>query len=189
MISLSEGESIKLIGKVAAKVAEQRLSRELWRPLSDYATSWELIYFIANPRELDVPFSEFCCSSDTRRFSLRALRRSLPNDSKVLRSGDLYSILVKIQKGQPIAKKVIGYRTAADMAAPALGRDEPVKFTKFPKGPVISEHIRMQWKLARLGIKAGERVWVRWRSQARQTQQFESFGRRVLGRNHLPYLY
>src|SRR5207253_2500192 len=56
-----EGDSIKLIGKVAAKVESEALSRELWRPLSGSgATSWDLIYFIANPRELNVPFAEFC---------------------------------------------------------------------------------------------------------------------------------
>src|SRR5688572_4409114 len=60
-ILIVEGSSIKLIGKIAAKVESKELSRELWRPLTPQSgTSWELIYFIANPREINVPFGEFC---------------------------------------------------------------------------------------------------------------------------------
>ena len=40
------------------------------RPLKGHGdTNWELIYFIANPRELDVPFREFCSLFATRRTS------------------------------------------------------------------------------------------------------------------------
>ena len=28
------------------------------------------------------------------------------------------------------------------------------------KSPLVSDHVRMQWKLASLGLKAGEKVWV-----------------------------
>src|SRR6185312_5040792 len=43
-ILIIEGGSIKLIGKVAAKVESRELSRELWKPLKgDGDTSWELI--------------------------------------------------------------------------------------------------------------------------------------------------
>ncbi len=56
-VLIVEGELVKVIGKIAAKKRESAaLSRELWKPLtSDVDTTWELIYFIANPRELNLP--------------------------------------------------------------------------------------------------------------------------------------
>src|SRR6266550_146896 len=75
-----EGDSIKLIGKVAAKVESKELSSELWRPLrGDGDTSRELIYFIANPRELEVPFAEFCSLFGyERHFQLRGFTPVAP---------------------------------------------------------------------------------------------------------------
>src|SRR5947207_2416473 len=60
-ILIVEGNSVRLIGKIAAKVESEELSRELWKPITGTGgTTWQLIYFIANPRELDLPFQEFC---------------------------------------------------------------------------------------------------------------------------------
>ena len=57
-----EGATVRLLGKVALKVVSADLSRELWHNILDRRESagWDLIYFIANPLELDVPFVEFC---------------------------------------------------------------------------------------------------------------------------------
>lgn len=60
-VLIVEGGTIKLIGKIAAKVESSDLSRELWEPLGAASDDpWKLIYFIANARELNLPFSKFC---------------------------------------------------------------------------------------------------------------------------------
>ena len=60
-ILIVEGQKIKLLGRVAAKDTNPRLSQELWKNLRGDATEgWDLIYFIANPREIDLPFPQFC---------------------------------------------------------------------------------------------------------------------------------
>src|SRR6266851_3786585 len=46
-VLIVEGNSVRLIGKIAAKVENEELSRELWKPLTGKgATPWKLVYFI-----------------------------------------------------------------------------------------------------------------------------------------------
>src|SRR5439155_24762929 len=60
-ILIVEGRTIKLLGRVAEKIVSATLSLELWKNLRGQSTQgWNLIYFIANPREIELPFSEFC---------------------------------------------------------------------------------------------------------------------------------
>lgn len=55
-----EGDRIRFLGKVALKTVNPDLSRELWDNLKRGTTAgWNLIYFIANPMEIEVPFGEF----------------------------------------------------------------------------------------------------------------------------------
>lgn len=190
-----EGGSIKLIGKVAAKVESKALSRELWRPLrGDGDTSWELIYFIANPRELDVPFAEFrSLFGYAGNFQLRGFT---PVASERLQEfyakyDDLYSILVRIQTGEPIAQKAGDIVLPADTAAPELVEVGPDEIDAALRVPAVSDHVRMQWKLARLGLKAGERVWVPVGDQAklRQAFQFDGFDAEFSAGIDLPHSY
>jgi hypothetical protein len=54
------GDTIKFMGKIALKTHNPALSRELWKNLRGGSSDgWDLIYFIANPVEIDVPFREF----------------------------------------------------------------------------------------------------------------------------------
>jgi hypothetical protein len=189
-----EGDYIKLIGKVAAKVESKELSRELWQPLrGDGDTSWELIYFIANPRELNVPFEAFCSLFGyAKNFQLRGFTPVSPARLQefYVRYDDLYSILVKIQKGDPIAQRVPEELPAIAPATELVevGAEE---IDEVLRAPVASEHVRMQWKLARLGIKAGERVWVPVGDQERLRQafQFESFDAEFSTGIDLPHSY
>jgi hypothetical protein len=49
-ILIVEEQTIKLLGRVAAKDTNPDLSRELWKNLrGDSKEGWDLIYFIANP--------------------------------------------------------------------------------------------------------------------------------------------
>src|ERR1700737_37124 len=60
-ILIVEGETIKLLGRVAEKLVSPSLSAELWKNLrGDTTQGWDLVYFIANPREIDLPFAQFC---------------------------------------------------------------------------------------------------------------------------------
>jgi hypothetical protein len=190
-----EGDSIKLIGKVASKIESKALSRELWRPLRGPGdTSWELIYFIANPRELDVPFAEFCSLFGyARHYQLRGFSSLAPDRLQEFyqKYDDLYSILVKIQAGLPIAQK------SSDLVLPHHAPDREVAeltcddVDEVLRTPAISEHVRMQWKLARLGLKAGERVWVPVGDQTRlrQAYQFDSFDAEFTAGIDLPHSY
>lgn len=57
-VLIVEGATVKLLGRVAAKVVSPELSRKLWQNLhGDAAQGWDLIYFLANPREIGVPFA------------------------------------------------------------------------------------------------------------------------------------
>jgi hypothetical protein len=193
-ILIVEGDSIKLIGKVAAKVESKQLSRELWHPLRGGGdTSWELIYFIASPRELDVPFKDFCSLFGyAENFQLRGFTPVAPDRLEAFynKYDDLYSILVRIQKGQPIAERAKEV-AVPDAPAPELVEVMPEEIDEALKLPAISDHVRMQWKLARLGLKAGERVWVPVGDQARlrQAYQFESFDAEFSAGIDLPHSY
>lgn len=189
-----EGDSIRLIGKVAAKVESKALSRELWRPLrGDGDSSWELIYFIANPKELNVPFREFCSLFGyAQNFQLRGFTPVAPArlDQFYEKYDDLYSILVKIQNGEPVAEKTTGLMLPVDAPAPEVIEVRAEEIDEALRAP-ISEHVRMQWKLARLGLKAGERVWVPVGDQTklRQAYQFESFDAEFAAGIDLPHSY
>lgn len=190
-----EGNSIKLIGKVAAKVESKELSRELWQPLRTGSdTSWELIYFIANPRELDVPFAEFCSLFGyAPNFQLRGFTPVAPARLQAFyeKYDDLYSILVRIQRGEPVAQKATDIFVPADAPPSELVEVSPEEIDEALSLPVVSEHVRMQWKLARLGIKAGERIWIPVGDQAklRHTYQFDSFDAEFSSGVDLPHSY
>lgn len=190
-----EGDAIKLIGKVAAKVESRALSRALWRPLrGDGDTSWELIYFIANPRELDVPFKEFrTLFGYANSFQLRGFTPVAPGRLRDFyeKYDDLYSILVRIQNGQPVAQKPTDILASTDAPPPDQLEVSREEIEEALRMPVISEHSRMQWKLARLGLKAGERVWVPVGDQTRlrETFQFDSFDTAFSAGIDLPHSY
>lgn len=192
-ILIVEGDSIKLIGKIAAKVESRELSRELWQPLASSGTThWELIYFIANPRELNVPFAEFCRlfgfkqSFRLRGFTTVASERL---EDFYARYDDLYSVLVRIQNGQPISQRLPDL--APPPRPPELTPILPDELDEALRTRIVSDHVRMQWKLARLGIKAGERVWVPVgdQSRLRQAYEFGSFDPEFSAGIDLPHSY
>ncbi|MEO8577060.1 MAG: hypothetical protein ABI556_10185 [Gemmatimonadales bacterium] len=190
-VLIVEGDSIKLIGKVAAKVESVELSQELWKPLSNRAgTTWQLVYFIANPRELDVPFKEFCrLFGYQEHFQLRGFTTVSPVrlESFYAHYDDLYSVLVRIQQKLPIHERPAETPIAASADIVEVTHEEIDEVLKTE----ISDHVRMQWKLARLGIKAGERVWVPAGDQTRlrQAYQFDEFDPQFSSGIDLPHSY
>jgi len=194
-ILIVEGDRVKLIGKIAAKVESEDLSRELWKSITGSgSTTWKLIYFIANPRELDLPFKEFCrLFGYAEAYRLRGFTTVATDklEEFYARYDDLYSVLVRLQKGETVWQK------APEAALPAV--HSPTQLTEIRaedidqvlRTKLVSDHVRMQWKLARLGIKAGERVWVPVgdQSRLRQTYQFEQFDPEFSSGIDLPHSY
>ena len=193
-VVIVEGDSIKLIGKIAAKTESQELSRELWKPLKgEGSTPWQLIYFIANPRELDVPFSEFCRLFEfAEAFRLRGFTTIAPArlEQFYQQYDDLYSVLIRIQEGKPVVQKQTDVVLPTPPPSPST-EIRPEELDEVLRATVISDHVRMQWKLALLGLKAGERVWVPVGDQKklRQQYQFESFDPEFSAGIDLPHSY
>jgi hypothetical protein len=196
-VLIIEGETVRLLGKVAAKVESPALSRDLWKPLrGDRDTTWELIYFIASPRELDLPFAEFCrlLGYDTS-YRLRGLATIAADKLERFyrKYDDLYSVLVRMQKGDPVAQRA----PDREAAAAAVARSEDLveiqaeDVEEVLRAELVSDHVKMQWKLAMLGLKAGERVWVPVADQAklRRTYEFSSFDPEFTAGIDLPHSY
>lgn len=98
---------------------------------------------------------------------------------------------MRIQKGEPIAQKATNIVLPLDEPTTELVEVNPEEIDEALRVPMISEHVRMQWTLARLGLKAGERVWVPVGDQAklRQAFHFESFDSEFSAGIDLPHSY
>lgn len=194
-ILIVEGDRVKLIGKIAAKVESEELSRELWKPITGTgSTTWKLIYFIANPRELDLSFKEFCRLFDySDSYRLRGFTTVAPDklEQFYARYDDLYSVLVRLQKGEIVSEKPAEAVFATPAPPAQLTEVRAEDLDEVLRTNLVSDHIRMQWKLARLGIKAGERVWVPVGDQTRlrQAYQFEQFDPEFSAGIDLPHSY
>jgi hypothetical protein len=192
-VIIVEGDRVRLLGQIAAKTANAELSRELWRSLKgDGNTSWSLVYFIANARELDVPFAALCKLLGFRdSFRLRGLTGIAANRLEVFyaRYDDLYSVLVKLESRQPILERQEQPAATAVAAPPPELQPDDVERALQADG--ISDHVRMQWKLARLGIKAGEKVWVPTGDQGKLKRSFEfdAFDKEFSSGIDLPHSY
>lgn len=157
-----EGSTIKLLGKVAEKIINPDLSRELWKGLSGNAADvWSLIYFIANPLEIELPFKEF---NKLFGYQENYLPQGFTNTSIAKleefysKYDDLYSILQRIKQGKTYEQKsepeILQVREEVGIA---LQEEDVVEILKNGE---LSEHVKVQWKLALLGLKTGARVWV-----------------------------
>lgn len=175
-----EGDTIRFMGKVALRTVNGDLSRELWHNINDpaRATGWDLIYFIANPTEIGVPFREFCRLFDYEgNYQLRGFTTvgSEKLETFYARYDDLYSILMRIRVGQSVTEKpMLAASKAEPVTAPEI---RPEYVEQILENPLISDHVKMQWKLAVLGLKAGEKIWVPSGDQRklRETYNFNEF--------------
>jgi hypothetical protein len=157
-----EGETIKFMGKIALKTVNPDLSRELWKNIhATTSAGWDLIYFIANPVEIGVSFRDFCvlfAYEDT--YQLRGFTTVSSDKLEAFYEhyDDLYSILMRIRAGQPVARKS-PFETREPDPAPAT-EVQPEDIEQVLQSSLVSDHVKMQWKLASLGLKAGEKIWV-----------------------------
>ncbi|MHB1956774.1 MAG: hypothetical protein ACYCOU_23890 [Sulfobacillus sp.] len=165
-ILIVEGSTIKLLGKVAATMVSADLSRELWKPLKgDNGVPWDLIYFIANPQEIDLPFTAFCqVMGYAEHFQLRGLTGVGPERLQAFyrQYDDLYSVLMLLKQHRAIHQKVPkdwGGAIVDAVPEPAVvpPREQPEDTVP---DALIPDHLRMQWMLLNLGRKAGSKVWI-----------------------------
>jgi hypothetical protein len=185
------GKTIKFMGKIALKTEDPALSRELWQNLrGGSGEGWDLIYFIANPVEIDVPFAAFSrLFNYGENFRLYGFTAVAPERLRQFSDeyGDLYDVLLRIKAGQPLEHS--GEPLGDAVAAPASA--DPDDANGAGEGGKVSEHVRMQWMLANLGIKAGQKVWVPANDQNRLKREydFDKFEREFASGIDLPYPY
>src|SRR5690606_34523061 len=128
------------------------LSRELWRNIDPANTSgWDLIYFVANPLEIDVPFREFCALFGyASGYQLRGFTTVSSDRLEAFydRYDDLYSILLKIRAGETVAQRPV----PGDVASPLSQSGElwAEDVAQLQRSDFVSDHVKMQWKLASL---------------------------------------
>jgi hypothetical protein len=168
-ILIVEGQTIKLLGRVAAKDTNPKLSRELWQNLRSGETEgWDLIYFIANPREIGLPFAEFCRLVGWKEgLHLRGFTSIAREKLEAFysRYDDLYSILLKLKTGERVQ----------ELPEPEATKPIPVRDEELSAPPEreFSEHLRMQWLLLKMGRQAGEKVWAPRNDQQRITSEYK----------------
>ncbi|MCX5677533.1 MAG: hypothetical protein NTY76_00270 [Candidatus Omnitrophica bacterium] len=161
-ILIVEGETIKLLGKIATTTINPSLSKELWKNIKDgRSDGWDLIYFIANPLEIELPFREFkklfgyAINWGLRGFTSIAENKLTEFYNKY---DDLYSILQCIKNGQKIEeKKAVDTEKNDKLEKTEITKDD---IDDILDNKTLSDHIVMQWKLIRLGMKSGSRVWI-----------------------------
>jgi len=176
-ILIVEGGTIKLLGRVACKTVNPALSHELWKGLrGQESSSWDLIYFIANPREIELQFTKFLkligyqANYQLRGFTSIAADRLEKFYEKY---DDLYSILMRIKQGKPVEEKSTPNVIADPPSNPySTGGDAHQE----AKEEVVSDHLRMQWVLLNMGLRAGEKVWAPRNDQSRITSRFQFTG-------------
>jgi hypothetical protein len=172
-ILIVEGDTIKLLGRMAYKTVSPELSRELWKNLrKDASAGWDLIYFIANPREVNLPFLRFKELFGYRpNWQLRGFT-SISDDKLeefYAKYEDLYSVLLRIREGQQPLQYPDRESLASVESAPKAQEDAGALLEE---EEIVSDHVRMQWKLLNLGLKAGERVWAPRGDQSRIANAF-----------------
>ena len=170
------GNSIKLLGKIAAKTINPSLSRELWKNLKgDTTEGWDLIYFIANPKQIDLPFREFNNligygpNYVPRGFSVVAEDKL---EAFYKKYDDLYSILERIKSGTAIEQKK-ELISVEELNEKEFIEENVEDAATLLDEKILSDHIVMQFKLARLGIKAGSKVWIPKSDQQRIVNQYQ----------------
>ena len=166
-ILIIEGSTIKLLGKIAATTVNSDLSLELWKNIRPNGGSrWDLIYFIANPQEIDLPFTDFCkLVGYAGTYQLRGLTLVSQDRLTTFYShyDDLYSILMQRKRRQqvyelPRTEELFGQTSSEGSILPLVPPHEDLE-DAIPQ-EAVSDHVRMQWKLINLGVKASSRVWI-----------------------------
>jgi hypothetical protein len=124
-----------------------------------------------------VAFSDFCrLFNYEKNYQLRGFT-TVSNEkleSFYTRYDDLYSILMRLRQGSVIAEKPLPHTQNVTTPATPASHTEDVDGGAAPEAEtLVSDHVKMQWKLATLGLKAGEKVWVPAADQSRIRRIYE----------------
>ena len=139
-----------------------------------------------------MPFVEFCkLLGYATNYQLRGFTSVAQDklDAFYDRYDDLYSILIRVRGGRPVESKVP--LLVQEPAPQPLVEIEREDVEAVLASEVVSDHVKMQWKLASLGLKAGEKVWVPAADQGklRRIYEFESFEAEFASGIDLPRSY
>ncbi|MDA1316415.1 MAG: hypothetical protein O3B87_00145 [bacterium] len=173
-IMIVEGKNIKLLGKIAYKTVSNTLSAKLWKNIKNGSIEgWNLIYFIANPIEINLPFSEFNKLLDyEENYTLKGFTNVSDERLKLFYNhyDNLYDVLMRIKTGEKpyevMRDKLKLQNDEKNLFQNEVEIDEEVS----PKE--LTEHVRMQWALVNMGLKAGTRVWVPKNDQGKITKEY-----------------
>jgi hypothetical protein len=175
-ILIVEGDIIRLLGKIAGKTVSRELSQELWHNLRPgHHDTWELIYFIANPREINLPFRSFNeLLGYEPEFRLHGFSSVAEDKLKHFysRYDDLYEILMGLTQGRTI-ERVREPLPPSEIEQPTEAADVEAESLPAPDPGCVSDHLQMQWTLLKLGKQGGERVWAPRSDQTRITSAFQ----------------
>jgi hypothetical protein len=137
-----------------------------------------LIYFIANPQEIDLPFVQFCnLMGYSDNYQLRGFTTVSRDKLEEFYEhyDDLYSVLMLLKQAQPVYElpqtDLFGHDIQEAEEAPVEIPREDLD-TDLP-ATTVSDHLRMQWMLANLGTKAGSKVWIPTSDQGRIRTQYQ----------------
>ena len=178
-ILIVEGGTIKLLGMIAAKTVNHDLSGELWKNLrGSNDAGWDLIYFIANPKEIELPFTKFCeLFGYEANYQLRGFTAIGPDRLEEFynRYDDLYSILVQMKEGHAVREKSEheALRIDLDGETEQRAQVELEDIASVLSNGDLSDHVKMQWKLIGLGLKCGSKVWIPANDQKKIREQYQ----------------
>ena len=174
-ILIVEGATIKLLGKIAAATINAELSQELWQNLRvGNFRVWSLIYFIANPIEIDLPFTEvnrlFRYEENYRPQGFTSVSANKLEEFYE-KYDDLYSILQRIKEGKTYEQRP--QHELLQVAEEVLVPLQADNVEEILKDKELTDHIKIQWKLIHLGLKTGSKVWVPRNDQQKIRQEYQ----------------
>jgi len=175
-ILIVEGDTIKLLGRVAYKEVNPALSRELWKNLrGETSAGWDLVYFIANPREIELPFTDFKTLLGYKlNWSLRGFTNV--SDTKLSefyeRYENLYDVLLRLKQGIQPKPTAVHERVLPEETYRAPTSVAVVDVEDENEADVRTDHVEMQWRLLSLGLKAGQKVWAPKADQGKITKAY-----------------
>ena len=196
-VLIVEGATIRSIGKIAAKLESPALSRELWQSIRgerDIDLGADLLHR-EHPRAQPALRGFGSLLGYERNYRLRGFATVASDKLERFyeRYDDLYSVLVRLQAGQPVVERIpaAGALESAGTAREDLVEVQPEDVEEILRTELVSDHVRMQWTLAKLGLKAGERVWVPVGDQQRirKAYEFNAFDPEFAAGIDLPHSY
>src|SRR5205807_6911851 len=106
---------------------------------------------------------------------------------------DLYSILLRIRHRLPVVSKAkpSDAPQAIDVLPSQIVSLPPEDLEQDFRSELVSDHVRMQWKLLSLGLKTGAKVWVPVADQGRirATYEYDDFEKEFSTGIDLPHSY